>query len=178
MRVIAGSAKGRRLSALPGLSTRPTASSVKEAVMSMIQFEIEGGRVADLFAGTGQLGIEALSRGAASCVFVDSNKDCRKIIFENLKSTELSDKGQIRIADVDHWIKTNRESYDIIFADPPYNQNILPKILPEIVGFLNDSGILVCESDKADDMPQTVGGFSVYKTKSYGKRKITVYRRP
>ena len=119
MRVITGSARGRRLKELEGMETRPTTDRVKEGMFSALQFDIEGRRVLDLFAGTGQLGIECLSRGAASAVFVDRRPDAVKIIRENLKVTDLTDRAQVVSGDSMEYLKSLREKFDIILLDPP-----------------------------------------------------------
>ena len=118
MRVITGTARGRRLKELEGLETRPTTDRVKEGVFNIIQFDIEGRRVLDLFAGTGQLGIEALSRGAASAVFVDQRRDAASIIRENLKLTGLSDRARVVNGEAMAFLSSQRERFDLIFLDP------------------------------------------------------------
>ena len=119
MRVITGSARGRRLKELEGLETRPTTGKVKESLFSIIQFDIEGRRVLDLFAGTGQLGIEALSRGAAECVFIDRRADAVKLIRENLALCRLEDRARVRQGEALPYLRSG-EKFDIVFADPPY----------------------------------------------------------
>ena len=117
MRVITGSARGRRLKQLEGLETRPTTGRVKEAVFSILQFDIEGRRVLDLFAGTGQLGIEALSRGAASAVFVEKRRDAANLIRENLKLTELTARARVVGGEAEAFLAGCRERFDLIFLD-------------------------------------------------------------
>ena len=120
MRVITGIARGRRLKEPQGLETRPTTDRVKEGIFSSIQFEIEGRRVLDLFGGTGQMGIEALSRGAAHCTFVDLRKEAVGIIRENLKLTGLEGQATVVQRDALAFLTRCREKYDVIFLDPPY----------------------------------------------------------
>lgn len=117
MRVITGSARGRRLKEIEGLETRPTTDRVKEALFSVIQFDIEGRRVLDLFAGTGQLGIEALSRGAESAVFVEQRKDAVQAVRENLVVCGLSDRARVVSGDAMSYLKSG-EKFDLIFLDP------------------------------------------------------------
>ena len=125
MRVITGSARGRRLKELEGMETRPTTDRVKEGMFSALQFDIEGRRVLDLFAGTGQLGIECLSRGASSAVFVDRRADAVKLIRENLKITDLTDRARIISGDSLEYLKGLREKFDLILLDPPYEAGLL-----------------------------------------------------
>ena len=120
MRVITGSARGRRLKELEGMETRPTTDRVKEGLFNVLQFDIEGRRVLDLFAGTGQLGIECLSRGAAEAVFAERRPDALKLIRENLKVTELSDRARVVAGDSMEFLSTTKEKFDIILLDPPY----------------------------------------------------------
>ena len=132
MRVITGTARGKRLKELPGLDTRPTTDRVKEGLFNIIQFDIEGRRVLDLFAGTGQLGIEALSRGAAFCDFVDRNPAAVKIVRENLQATGLADRGTVHNRDFAAFLPGIRRRYDLIFLDPPYALPALEQALERI----------------------------------------------
>ncbi len=177
MRVITGSAKGVRLKTPQGLETRPTADRVKEALFSVIQFDLPGSRVLDLFAGTGQLGIEALSRGAGSAVFVDNRKDAAALIKENLKKTKLEDKAKVVLADFDAFLLQNREQFDFIFLDPPYTGNFLDKALQKIseIDILSDGGIIICESPVEKQLFLDLSGFS-RKEYRYGKTRITIFR--
>lgn len=177
MRVITGSAKGHRLLSLPGTDTMPTSESVKEAMMSTIQFEIEGARVLDLFAGTGQLGIEALSRGASFCQFVDKNQRCGLLIGDNLKHTNLKDFASITIADAVAWSKTTRGEFDIAFIDPPYESQLLPTLLPFVAGLMADTGVFLVETGRETVVPETAGHFEKQKDYFYGKKKFTSYRK-
>lgn len=124
MRVITGSARGRILKELQGMETRPTTGKVKESIFSIIQFDIEGRRVLDLFAGTGQLGIEALSRGARQCVFIDQRADAVKLIRENVEVCGLTDRAVIRSGDAMAYLRSG-EKFDIIFLDPPYALSLI-----------------------------------------------------
>ena len=144
MRVITGSARGRRLKELEGMETRPTTDRVKEGLFSALQCDIEGRKVLDLFAGTGQLGIECLSRGAASAVFVDRRADAVKLIRENLKVTELTDRARVVSGDSMEFLKSLREKFDLIFLDPPYQSGQLSAALKKIseIDILSGSGII------------------------------------
>ena len=119
MRVITGSARGRRLRELEGLGTRPTTDRVKESMFNILQFDIEGSRVLDLFAGTGQLGIEALSRGAAAAVFVEQRRDAAALVRDNLRLTGLADRARVVNGEALSYLASAGEQFDIIFLDRP-----------------------------------------------------------
>ncbi len=151
MRIITGSAKGTNLITLDGEATRPTTEKVKEAVFSALQFELEGRRVLDLFAGSGQMGLEAVSRGAAKATMLDSSRDAVNVIIENAKKTKLFDKCRISVSDFAAFLKgaAGREQYDIIILDPPYKEGLIPHALELIMKYdiLSDYGVVVCESE-------------------------------
>ena len=134
MRVITGIARGRKLKELPGMETRPTTDKVKESVFNIVQFDIEGRRVLDLFAGTGQMGIEALSRGAAHCTFVDLRKEAAAVVRENLAHTKLSENGKVIQGDYLAFLTGCREKFDLAFLDPPYNTGMLERRRHHLVG--------------------------------------------
>ena len=174
MRVITGSARGRRLQTLEGNDVRPTTDKVKEALFSIVQFELEGRRVLDLFAGSGQLGIEALSRGADSCVFVDASKKA----IENLAATNLARLGSVIHGDALRYLQTSRDRFDIAFLDPPYGTGTLQKALEGLPRLMKPSGVIICESPKGEAMPAQVGAFQIWRTYQYSKVTLTVYRVP
>lgn len=177
MRVITGSARGRRLETLSGDEvTRPTAESVKEALFSMIQFEIEDKKVLDLFAGSGQLGIEALSRGAASCTFVENNKKAENIVRANIENCGFLPVSNVVLCDASAFL-SRINNFDIAFLDPPYKKGLIEKCMPNLVKLMSDDGIIVCETSKEEALPESVGSFSVCKERNYGKTKITLYRK-
>lgn len=178
MRVITGSARGRRLKELQGMDTRPTTDKVKESVFSVIQFDIEGRRVLDLFAGTGQLGIEALSRGADSAVFVDSRREAVQLIRENLALCQLEDKAQVRMGDALAYLKSG-EKFDLIFLDPPYAATLLDEALKGIMAFdiCRPHGIIVAESAADKVLPPVLPPYRLHREYRYGKIKVTVYHR-
>lgn len=178
MRVITGSARGRRLKELEGLETRPTTGKVKEALFSAIQFDIEGRRVLDLFAGTGQLGIEALSRGAECAVFVERRRDALQVIRENLEACGMTDKARVVNGDAMSYLKSG-EKFDLIFLDPPYASGLLEQALEEIVRFdiCRRHGIIVAESAADKTLPPLAGPYALYREYRYGKIKLTVYHR-
>ena len=178
MRVITGSARGRRLKELEGLETRPTTGKVKEALFSVIQFDIEGRRVLDLFAGTGQLGIEALSRGAECAVFVERRRDALQVIRENLEACGMTDKARVVNGDAMSYLKSG-EKFDLIFLDPPCASGLLEQALEEIVRFdiCRRHGIIVAESAADKTLPPLAGPYALYREYRYGKIKLTVYHR-
>lgn len=178
MRVITGTARGRRLQTLEGNDVRPTTDKVKEALFSIVQFELEGRRVLDLFAGSGQLGIEALSRGADSCVFVDASKKAAEVVRANLAATGLARKGSVIHGDALRYLQTSRDVFDVAFLDPPYGTGTLQQALTLLPGRVRPSGVIVCESPKGEAMPAQVGDFSLWRTYQYSKVTLTVYRVP
>ena len=172
MRVITGSARGRRLREPAGMDIRPTTDKVKESIFNIVQFDIEGRRVLDLFAGTGQLGIEAASRGAESVTFIDSSKTAAKLVRENLDHCGL--RGQVHQTDALHFL-AGCGQYDLIFVDPPYDRGLYGKVLDAILTFdiLPEGGIIVCESRRETELP-LLSGFR-RREYDYGKVRLTVY---
>ena len=179
MRVITGSARGCHLKELEGMETRPTTDRVKEGLFNIIQFDIEGRKVLDLFAGTGQLGIECLSRGAASAGFVDRRADAVKLIRENLKATKLSDRARVVSGDSMEFLKSLREQFDLIFLDPPYEAGLLEPAIAHIARFdiLSPHGIIVAEHPAGRTLPALAEPYRLHRTYRYGKIGLTVYRR-
>ena len=179
MRVITGTARGRRLNELKGKETRPTADRVKEGMFNIIQFDIEGRRVLDLFGGTGQLGIECLSRGAAHATFVDARTDAVKLIRENLALTDLADRAAVLTADYATVLSSAAEKYDLVFLDPPYETKLLERSLELISQFdiLREHGIIICESPQEKILQELSAPYGKYREYRYGKIKVTVYHR-
>ena len=179
MRVITGSARGAKLKTLDGLATRPTSDRVKEAVFNIIQFDIEGRRVLDLFGGSGQMAIEALSRGASYGVLVDQSGEAVKVIRENLKKTKFDQKASVFQMDYMRYLTTCREKFDIIFLDPPYAEKFLENALQKIseIDILSEGGIIVCERPREKEMPATVGDLICSRDYCYGKTAINLYTR-
>ncbi len=176
MRVITGSARGRRLITLEGNDVRPTTDKVKEALFSIVQFELEGRRVLDLFAGSGQLGIEALSRGADSCVFVDSSKKAIEVVKQNLAATGLARRASVIHGDSLRYLQTCRDRFDVAFLDPPYGTGTLQKALALLPPLMRDSGVVVCEAPKDEALPETVGAFRLWRSYHYSKVSLAVFR--
>ncbi len=177
MRVITGKARGRKLATLEGNDVRPTADRVKEALFSILQFELEGRQVLDLFAGSGQLGIEALSRGAAHCTFVDASKASVAVVQRNLAATSLSAEATVVCADALSFLGRTYAAYDIALLDPPYGKGLLQKALEKIPAVMRDSGVIVCESPREEALPETAGPFALYRRYPYGKVSLAVYRK-
>lgn len=179
MRVITGTARGRRLGELEGMDTRPTYDRVKEGMFNIIQFDIEGRRVLDLFGGTGQLGIECLSRGAAHCTFVDQRRDAVRLMKENLKVCDVEDRATVVQSDAIGYLSTIREKYHLIFLDPPYDSGLLEATLKKIasIDILAENGIIVCESRTEHPMMQLPEPFVRSKDYRYGKIKVNLYRK-
>ncbi len=178
MRVITGIARGRKLAAPPGLDTRPTSDMVKEGIFSSIQFEIEGAMVLDLFAGSGQMGIEALSRGARFCVFGDISRQAQQVVLQNLTATGLQKQARVVAMDAFDLLRTTTDQFDIAFVDPPYGQGVVSKILVALAGRMSSSGVIVCETQKGENLPEQAGDFALYRQYRYGKTMVTVYRIP
>ena len=179
MRVITGKARGVVLKTPDGMATRPTTDRVKEALFSIIQFEIAGGKVLDLFGGTGQLGIETLSRGASSAVFVDASDVACKLIQENLKRTKLADNAKVVRSDYLEYLRRCREKFDIILLDPPYAEVFLENSLNFIseIDILQTNGIIVTERPLGKELSWDFPGFSRSKDYKYGNTLITLFRK-
>jgi 16S rRNA (guanine(966)-N(2))-methyltransferase RsmD len=177
MRVITGSARGRNLETLAGEEvTRPTTQSTKEALFSSIQFELEDKKVLDLFAGSGQLGIEALSRGARFCTFVEKNNKAYKIVESNIKMCKMEDCSKLVLSDAVSFL-TRKDNFDIALLDPPYNKQLVNDCLPKLVKLMSSDGVIVCETAKNEELPNEVDGWSITRVKNYGKTKLTYYRK-
>ena len=177
MRVITGLAKGRRLKSLSGDAVRPTSDKVKEAIFSAIQFDIEGRRFLDLFAGSGQMGIEALSHGAASCVFVDSSKESIKIVKENIAVCGFEESSRIVNNDFSLFLTSCKDTFDIAFLDPPYKAGLLEKALLGVSKLMSNFGIIICEHPCDVSLPEQVNGFKITKVYRYGKINLTLFKK-
>ncbi|MBR6743295.1 MAG: 16S rRNA (guanine(966)-N(2))-methyltransferase RsmD [Clostridia bacterium] len=177
MRVITGLAKGRRLKSLPGEDVRPTTDKVKEGLFSAIQFDIEGRRFLDLFAGSGQMGIEALSRGCQNCVFVDASKQAISVTKENISVCGFEENSRVINGDALSFLATCKETFDIAFLDPPYKAGLLEKSLYSVTGIMSNYGIIICEHPNDITLPEQVNGFKLSKLYRYGKINLTVYKK-
>ena len=174
MRVMTGTARGRRLKTPDGMDIRPTTDNVKESVFNILQFDIEGRRVLDLFAGTGQLGIECLSRGAKEVVFIDQSRDAVKIVKENLKACGFS--APVLQRDAISYLNACGK-FDLIFVDPPYDAGLYKTVLEKInsIDILSEGGIILCESRRETDMPEMQTPYYLRKEYRYGKVKLSLY---
>jgi len=174
MRIITGTARGRKLKTPENYDIRPTGDNVKESMFNIIQFDIEGRRVLDLFAGTGQLGIECLSRGAESAVFIDQSREAVKIVRENLKTCGLS--ATVLQEDAIAFLK-HCGTFDLIFVDPPYDSGLYEPVLKQInlVDILSDGGIIVCEARRETALPEMTAPYYKRKEYNYGKVKLGIY---
>ena len=179
MRVTTGLARGRKLVAPQGLDTRPSSDMTKQAVFNIVQNYVEGSTFLDLFAGSGQMGIEALSRGAARCTFVDQRKDAAALVRENLKLTGLTGQGKVVQGDSISYLMSCREKFHVIFLDPPYQSGLLEQAMAAIAAFdiLREHGIMICESPLEQVLPDLSQPYERGKDYRYGKIKLTVYRR-
>lgn len=177
MRVISGSVRGKKLMTLDGIDVRPTIDRVKESVFNIIQFFIAESCVLDLFAGSGQLGIEALSRGAKSCYFIDNSVESLNVVNLNLKNTNLINSAKVvKSKAVDFLNKTN-ETFDIALLDPPYRKGLLQEVLPLLVDKMNENSIIVCEHPTDEELEESYGLFEKSKVYKYGNVSVSVYRR-
>ena len=174
MRVITGTARGRKLKTPVGYDVRPTSDQVKEAIFNIVQFDIEGRRVLDLFGGTGQLGIEAKSRGAGEVCIVDLARDSVKLIKENVAYCKLDCK--VFQADAISFLH-GCGKFDLIFVDPPYDSGLAEKALMTIkeIDILTEGGIIVCETRKETSTPELEAPYKKRKEYTYGKIKLSVY---
>ena len=178
MRVITGTARGTKLKTPEGMLTRPTTDRVKEALFNIIQFDIAGD-VLDLFAGTGQLGIEALSRGASRAVFVDHRQDAAALVRENLRRTHFEDRGEVVCADFTQYLARCRRKFRLIFLDPPYAEKSLETAIQRLseIDILSEGGIIICERPKEKVLPPQVGNLLCSKDYCYGKTAVNLYTR-
>ncbi len=179
MRVISGKARGVALKAPDGMKTRPTADRVKEAMFSIIQFDLPGAMVLDLFGGTGQLGIEALSRGARAAVIVDQDRTACNLIRENLQRTKLQDLAKVIQSDYACYLRSCPDKFHIILLDPPYAEEFLKnslKIITEI-DILHSGGIIVCERPLDKDLTMSFSGYSRSRDYKYGNTILTIFRK-
>jgi 16S rRNA (guanine(966)-N(2))-methyltransferase RsmD len=179
MRVISGKARGVALKTPEGMHTRPTTDRVKEAMFSIIQFDLPGTTVLDLFAGTGQLGIEALSRDAKFAYFIDEREDACKLIRENLRRTKLDNQAQVIRSDYMAFLRNCRTKFDIILLDPPYAEVFLENALKLIteIDILQSGGIIVTERPLDKALSWQFDGFERSKDYKYGNTLVTLYRK-
>lgn len=175
MRIISGQFRGRKLKTLEGMNTRPTADRVKESLFNILNTKVYDAKVLDLFAGSGSLGLEALSRGAVSCVFVDSSKEAINIIKENVSLCRAENSSKIINKDYLNVIKSTNEVFDIIFVDPPYSKGIEIIVLENAKNILSEEGIVIIETDQTDIPPEEINGLIKYDARKYGRTIISFY---
>ena len=178
MRILTGVARGRKLLAPEGTDVRPTAEITKEAVFSAIQFEVAGARMLDLFAGTGQMGLEAISRGAKSVVFVESGRPSLEALRANIAACGFEQQCRVAAMDVLRFLEADGGEYDIAFLDPPYSQGLAQAVLPLVAQRMSPGGVILCETHRQEEMPQEAGKFRWMKARRYGKAMVHTYRIP
>jgi len=186
MRIISGSAKGRKLAAPKDQRVRPTADRIKEALFSIVASRLGGFddcRVLDLFAGTGNLGIEALSRGSAYAVFIDSHPESVRLIRENIQRAGVTERATVLSKDVLKGVAElarEKRLFDLVFVDPPYQQRELRNQVLALLGsgeLLADEAIVIIESSAHDELPHAVGSLELNDRRSYGDTALTIYTR-
>ncbi len=176
MRIITGSAKGKKLVSLEGDATRPTSERIKEAVFSSIQFDVEGRRVLDLFAGSGQMGLEALSRGAERVTFIDLSREAMDIVKQNARTTGFFDVSHFLVSDWRNYIRkaSGREQYDLVFVDPPYAMECCADAANYLAEkeLIIPGAIVVLESgeEEIDLADPRLSGYRAIKSTHYGKK--------
>lgn len=176
MRVITGSARGRRLVSPEGFDVRPTTDKVKESIFNIIQFQLADACVLDLFAGSGQLGIEALSRGASKAVFVDSARKSLDVVKKNIELCRFQAEAETHLCDSIAFLRGCRQKFDIVFLDPPYHKELCISALENLESCVNDETIIICETQSDEQLPERLGVFSVDRVYSYSSIKLTVYK--
>jgi RNA methyltransferase, RsmD family len=180
VRVIAGTAKGTPLKAVPGMNTRPTTDKVKEAIFSMIGPYFDGGAALDLFAGTGGLGIEALSRGADRAVFVDADRQAVAVVRRNVEAARMAERAEIYCNTAERALRALAKrgaSFRYVFLDPPYRMKNADALMAEMEarGMLEDGAVIVVEHDADHQYPETVGGMRRRRLASYGETAVSIY---
>ena len=184
MRVISGSAKGRRLKSVPGDSTRPILDRVKESLFNIVRDDIPDARWLDLFAGTGQIGIEALSRGAAEVVFTDNVKKAIKTIYANLKHTQLTEGAEVRLTDAFAYLESIKSGYqqpfDLIYVAPPQYIDLWVQVMnlldSQPAAFLHKDGQIVVQIDPSEYQPLELQHLSVVDQRKYGRTLLCFYQ--
>lgn len=177
MRVISGQKRGKKLEVLVGETVRPTTDKVKESIFNVIQFEVAGAKFLDLFAGSGQIGIEALSRGAQLATFVDENKTSINVVKRNLSETNFEKSAKVINMDSILFLKKTNDIFDIAFLDPPYKSSLLDESIFLIPKVMSESGIVICEHPVEKYLPDEFADFCLSKIYKYGKIAVSVYRR-
>ncbi|MGD9559529.1 MAG: 16S rRNA (guanine(966)-N(2))-methyltransferase RsmD [Oscillospiraceae bacterium] len=177
MRIIAGEARGRRLATLGGEDTRPTLERVKEGMFSAVHFWLPGARVLDLFAGSGQLGLEALSRAAAHATFVDSAPEAAAVVRKNIQALGYAGKSRVLCVDARSFLARNQDRFDVVFMDPPYRKGLLLALLGAVAAHTAPGAFVLCESEPGLALPQAVGGLQLQKQYAYGTVMVSRYKK-
>ncbi|MFI3207373.1 MAG: 16S rRNA (guanine(966)-N(2))-methyltransferase RsmD [Clostridia bacterium] len=175
MRVIAGEKRGKNLVTLEGEKVRPTTDRVKESLFNILQFSIAGKRFLDMYAGSGQMAIEALSRGAEHATLIDNSRESFGVCQKNLEATSYLDKAKLVNAESITYVRNQSELFDIAFLDPPYHQNLLDESLCVVAEKMNKTGTIICEHPANMPLPEVVGDFSRVKKYRYGKIELSLY---
>ena len=178
MRIIAGTARRLPLKTMEGMNTRPTSDKIKETLFNMLQNDVPGCYFLDLFAGSGAIGIEALSRGARLAVFVDQSRKAQEVIRQNLQHTGLAAQSRVAAMDAVGFLRGTRECFDIALLDPPYHAGLLEQVLPLLAPRMSPGGVILCETAVDETLPPQAGDFHIKKEYRYGKIKLTAYRIP
>ena len=176
MRIIAGSARGRKLFSPEGMDVRPTTDKVKESLFNIIQFEVPGARVLDLFAGTGQLGLEALSRGAEEAVFVDASGKSLAIVKKNAALCGFGEKARLVSGDAFAFLARGEGPFDIAFLDPPYHKGLCVKAMELLPPVLRGGATVICETQADEALPERFGTFARDREYRYSAIRLSVYR--
>lgn len=179
MRIVSGNYGGRPLKTLDGKTTRPTSDKVRGAMFNMIGPYFEGGRVLDLFAGSGGLSIEAVSRGMSEAVLVEKDRRAQAIIRENMAMTKESEKFQLMCMEANMALSQLTGTFDLVFLDPPYAKEEIIENIQQLCqrNLLSEDVMVVCETDKSVDLPEEIADLGIWKQKVYGISKVTVYVR-
>lgn len=181
MRIISGEYGGRKLKAVPGMATRPTTDKVKESMFNIIGPYFDGGKSLDLFAGSGGLSIEAVSRGISHAFLIDRQYQAIKIINDNIAITKEEDKFTVYKQDADKAIGLlkGKETFDLIFLDPPYKTQEIIDTIKKIDSneLLNDQALIICETDQYANLPDDISGFSLFRRQNYGITQVTIYQK-
>lgn len=177
MRIISGTARGAKLISLEGLETRPTGERVKEGLFSALHFELIGAKVLELFAGSGQLGLEALSRGATVCTFVDSNRSACEVIRANAAKTGFENASHVINSDCEQFLLRNRDIYDIIILDPPYRKGLADQLLPLVERAVAPGGLVSVETERKYVPQEEYAGLKLKKSYNYGNTSVHLYRK-
>ncbi|MCZ2490791.1 16S rRNA (guanine(966)-N(2))-methyltransferase RsmD [Dellaglioa carnosa] len=181
MRIISGEYGGRKLKAVPGMATRPTTDKVKESMFNIIGPYFDGGKSLDLFAGSGGLSIEAVSRGIGHATLIDRQYQAIKTINDNIAITKEIDKFTVYKQDADKAIGLlkGQESFDLVFLDPPYKtQEIIDTIQKlDSSALLNSQALIICETDQHAKLPDDIPGFSLFRRQNYGITQVTIYQK-